>query len=277
MDHLQSSSLKGYWFSKKAVIVVATSILCFILGISMCLQGGYYIFDLLDSNALGWNTLLLIIIELILVTWIYGAENFFENVKQMGIDQSKAVKMYLKVTWCIVTPLVLLGLVISSLNSQSTKVTHMYTRPAGNMEWLTPSLSNPVSVTSQELSGTQALGYGPNAIKTPIDDNFHINGSVYHIKVDDEMVSISYVWPDGIQALGWIISLTPILLVVIIALYQFFKRYYEGKKEWRGLKMFQPTEHWKPNNGQKADVEEVLLKEITIKHIIQRQDSTVGS
>ena len=66
MDHLQSSSLREYWFSKKAVVVVATSILCFILGISMCLQGGYFVFDLLDSNALGWNTLLLIIIELIL-------------------------------------------------------------------------------------------------------------------------------------------------------------------------------------------------------------------
>jgi len=89
-DHLQSSRFKGSCFSKKPVIVVMTSILSFILGLGMCTKGGYFMFDLLDRNVVGWNCLLLIMLEVILISWLYGVENFFINIK----NGNQSIKSY---------------------------------------------------------------------------------------------------------------------------------------------------------------------------------------
>ena len=270
-DHLQSSKFKGFWFAKKPMIVIGTCILSFILGLSMCTKGGYFMFDLLDRNVIGWNCLLLIMLEVILIAWLYGVDNFFKNIKEMGINQSKVMQIYLKLTWCIVTPLVLFVLVISSLNSQSTQVTHMYLRP-GNADWIY-SLPN---VHNINVHNSTFYKDG-NVIKTTIEGSYQVNEINWKIEGDEEMTSVSYVWPDNIQFLGWIISSTPILLLLIVAIYQICKRYHQGRNEWKGFAIFQPTEHWKPNISEEPAVEEELLNDLTNKPIIKRQSSTNGS
>ena len=271
VDHLRSSRFKESSLSKKPTIVFMTCVSSFILGLGMCTKGGYFIFDLLDRNVVGWNCLLLILLEVILISWLYGVENFFKNIKEMGINQSKAMQMYLKLTWCIVTPLVLLVLVISSLNSQSTQVTHMYLRP-GNADWIY-SLPNIENIT---MHNSTFLKDG-KVIKSTIVGNYRVNGSTWKIEGDDTMTSVSYVWPDSIQVLGWAISSFPILLLIIVAIYQVCRRYHQGRNEWKGFAIFQPTEHWKPNNGIKSTVEEELLNDKSNRTIIKRQASTEGS
>ena len=153
VDHLRSSRFKESCLSMKPTIVIMTCISSFILGLGMCTKGGYFMFDLLDRNVVGWNCLLLILLEVVLISWLYGVDNFFKNIKEMEINQSKAMQAYLKLTWCILTPLVLLVLVISSLNSQSTQVTHMYLSP-GNADWIysLPNVENIMVHNSNFLS-----------------------------------------------------------------------------------------------------------------------------
>jgi len=271
VDHLQSSKYKASCFSKKPTIVITTCALSFILGLGMCTKGGYFMFDLLDRNVVGWNCLLLIMLEVILISWLYGVENFLINVKEMKINPSKIMQIYLKTTWCIITPLVLLVLVISSLNSQSTQVTHMYLRP-GNADWVY-SLTNVENISFHNSTFYQ----DGKVIKSTIVGSYQINGSTWKIEGDDKMTSSSYVWPNNIQVLGWLISSFPILLLIIVAFYQVCKRKYEGRHEWKGIALFQPTEHWKPNVNEISAVEEELLNDKSNTPIIKRQASIEGS
>lgn len=253
VDYLRCSKLKGFWFTKKPTVTVTTSVICFITGLSMCTQGGLFVFDLFDRNIVGWSVLLLILLEVLMIILFYGFENFFKNIAEMGINESKIMKIYLKLTWGIITPLVLLILIISSLSNQSIQVTNMYHHP-GNALWIY-HLPNAENI---HLKNT-TLYKGAHVIATTIEGNYHVNGSVWKVEGDGKMSTVSYVWPDNIQFLGWMLSLNPVMILLITAFYQCGKRYNRNRKEWKVLEMFQPTESWKPNVTLIFDAEETLL------------------
>ena len=53
-------------------------------------------FDLIDSTCASWNVLVFAIIEVTLVAWGYGADNFLANIKEMGMNLPTPMKMYWK-------------------------------------------------------------------------------------------------------------------------------------------------------------------------------------
>jgi SNF family Na+-dependent transporter len=52
------------------VVVSSTCLAGFLLGLPMCLQGGLYIFVLLDWYSGSWSLLVLAILEVLLVSWV---------------------------------------------------------------------------------------------------------------------------------------------------------------------------------------------------------------
>ena len=149
----------------RGIVVLATSVLSFVLGLSMCMDGGYYMLDLIDKNGITWNILFIVMLEMILVSWVYGANNVMENLKEMGMNLSKPMKIYWKLCWCIVTPAVLFACVIFALMEQDIIKDSAYSRTG--TKW-NPNIIGP--------SGT-----------------YKVNGTTYYYEVDGNVTYIFYV------------------------------------------------------------------------------------
>ena len=106
MDHFKALIPYKPW------VVVSICLLGFVLGLSMCTSGGMYMFTLIDATCASWNILLFAILELILVAWLYGANRFMDNIREMNINLPRPVELYWKVCWMFVTPALLTVVVI---------------------------------------------------------------------------------------------------------------------------------------------------------------------
>ncbi|XP_047737396.1 sodium- and chloride-dependent glycine transporter 1 isoform X1 [Hyalella azteca] len=74
------------------------------LGLSMCTKHGMYILQLLDDYSGTYSALMIGAIELTVVCWVYGIDNFMEDIKKM-LGDYPTLKYYWKATWCFLTPL----------------------------------------------------------------------------------------------------------------------------------------------------------------------------
>ena len=164
---------------KKPYVVIGTCFVGFICGLSMCTSAGFYMFELIDNTGAAWNILVFALIELVIVSWMYGIDKFCDNIKEMEMNIPKFMLYYWKACWCFITPITLVVLLI--------------------------------------------IGFVKH---TPYKSN-------------------EYIFPDGIQALGWLISLSSLLLIPIVAIYQVFIRQKRGKA--LGWALIKPTRHWGPS------------------------------
>ena len=83
------------------------------------------------------------------------------------------------------------------------------------------------------------------------------------------MYTQNYLWPSGIQALGWLIPLTSTIMIPIIGMYQVWTRHRQG--EPLGLALFRTTPDWKA--AQEAPVSVTDVDEVKIRSTIQFQRS----
>merc|ERR1712038_1979616 len=116
MDHYKWLGPHKHW------VVIGVCGAGFILGLSMCAQGGILMFTLIDATCASWNILVFAIIELILVSWLYGVDNFLDNIREMKMNLPKPVEWYWKICWTVVTPLLLtLVLVLQFVFAEDVK------------------------------------------------------------------------------------------------------------------------------------------------------------
>jgi len=87
-------------------IVVGSCALFFLLGLPMCTTGGIHLFNIFDKRCTS-SLLLLCLVEVILISWAYGAEKFLTNIEEMGVHLSKPTRMMLKVMWIGVSPVII--------------------------------------------------------------------------------------------------------------------------------------------------------------------------
>ena len=74
----------------------------------MCANGGILMFTLIDWYASSWSLLLLALIEVVLVAWVYGAEQLLEKMQvDMEIPVPKFLRYYWLSMWKFITPAVL--------------------------------------------------------------------------------------------------------------------------------------------------------------------------
>ena len=118
----------------KPFVVIATCVVGFLCGLSMCTKGGLYMFTLFADYSASWNLLILAFLEVILVSWCYGADNFLNNIKEMGMKLPWLIKMYWKMCWMFITPIILLVVVIITFVQQKKLQTVLYKKEDGEEE-----------------------------------------------------------------------------------------------------------------------------------------------
>ena len=79
----------------------------FIVGLSMTTDAGIYIFQLVDNHAATYSALIIGAAEISVMAWIYGADNFMEDLRTM-LGFYPYPKLFWKWSWKIVAPILLL-------------------------------------------------------------------------------------------------------------------------------------------------------------------------
>ena len=201
MDHFKQK-LGGY----KYLVVIGTCLAGFLLGLSMCTTSGFYVFQLMDRTCASWNLIILALIEVILIAWIYGPNNFLSNVRDMDIKISKPMKIYWKVCWCFIAPITLFAMLVIKIIQY-----------------------NPIHIFQHHSLDNNEMGV--------------------------EMSTI------GIEVIAWLLTLSPINLIIAIGIYQIWNRKKLGKPI--GFALFQSTHNWKPAVERIIVIEDRYLKRRT--------------
>ena len=74
------------------------------LSLMSFVKGGMYIFQLLDWYSVSIPVLVICIFEIIMVAWIYGIDNFFDDINFMIGQKLEKIWYY---CWKYITPLIL--------------------------------------------------------------------------------------------------------------------------------------------------------------------------
>ena len=98
----------------KPQLVLATSATMLVLGLPFTCNGGIHMFTLFDASAPSWNLLLFALLEVVLVSWVYGVDTFLDNMAEMNINLSKVTRLYWRLSWKYSTPCILLILLVFS-------------------------------------------------------------------------------------------------------------------------------------------------------------------
>ena len=174
----------------KSLVVIVTSIIGFILGLTMCTNGGVYMFTLIDWYSADWSLLLIALMEIILLMYIYGVKNVLANIREMGIRLPIISKFYWMTNWLVCSPIILFGITI--------------------ITWINFSPAN------------------------------------YQ----------GYIFPDWVQAMGWLMAISAIAIVVVMGIYEKHRRNNVLGKPTSWSQMFKPVDKWGPAVPQKPLSEE---------------------
>ncbi|XP_067009257.2 sodium- and chloride-dependent GABA transporter 2 [Anabrus simplex] len=113
-----STSIIDLWpwlRSYKYAVTGAICLSCFLLALPMCFSGGVYLFTLLDWNTAYWAIFILGFVEVVVVSWIYGCERFLDNIGEMTIRLRPAARKYWWVSWVVLAPITLIGVLAFTL------------------------------------------------------------------------------------------------------------------------------------------------------------------
>ncbi|XP_042873249.1 sodium- and chloride-dependent glycine transporter 2-like [Penaeus japonicus] len=92
--------------SRKPLVVFSVCFGLFLAGLTMCLEGGIYMFELFNWYSAGLSVIILAITEIVVVQYIYGFKNFMRNIREeMNIYMPLPLYGYWAATWLVITPL----------------------------------------------------------------------------------------------------------------------------------------------------------------------------
>jgi len=179
---------------KKELVVAGASVICFILGLSLCSRGGIFMFDLINAYSAWWSVLIISVTEVLILMYAYGHKRVFENISEMSMNLPVIMKWYWRICWMFITPLALMFILVMTL-----------------------------------------VKYSPTTSARRPDN-------------EEER----YIFPQGIQALGWLMAAVAVVIIPVTGVYQAYKRRKAGKPtDIRS--MFSPNEKWAPANAPKKD------------------------
>lgn len=101
---------------KKPLVVGLMCFVLFLCGLTMCLEGGIYMFELFNWYSAGLSVIILAITEIIIIQYLFGFKNFMRCITQeMGIYIPAPLYAYWAATWLVITPLSLLVILCMSI------------------------------------------------------------------------------------------------------------------------------------------------------------------
>ncbi|XP_014790773.2 sodium- and chloride-dependent glycine transporter 1 [Octopus bimaculoides] len=90
-------------------LIIAIS---FLLGLPMLCNGGMFLLNLIDFSISGFPLLLVTILECLAISYIYGFENFSDDIKMM---LGKAPNLYWKISWKYLCPTSIITIAILNI------------------------------------------------------------------------------------------------------------------------------------------------------------------
>ncbi|XP_064636559.1 sodium- and chloride-dependent taurine transporter-like [Lineus longissimus] len=130
---------------RKEVFIGITCLVKFFIGLSMVTNGGMYVFQLFDYYAGSKIILLIAFFEVVVVSWIYGIDRFYDNIKMM---YGFRLDWFFYIMWSVLSPIFCLTIfVMSAINyselTYDRKEKGMYEYPgyAVGIGWAMASIS----------------------------------------------------------------------------------------------------------------------------------------
>ncbi|XP_075458453.1 sodium- and chloride-dependent GABA transporter 2-like isoform X2 [Ascaphus truei] len=99
--------------NRRELLILVVCICSFLIGLVMLTEGGMYVFLLFDYYAASGMCLLFVaIFETLCIGWVYGADNFYDNVEHMIGYRPLPI---IKYCWLFITPAVCMATFLFSL------------------------------------------------------------------------------------------------------------------------------------------------------------------
>ncbi|CAH1788711.1 unnamed protein product [Owenia fusiformis] len=124
--------LRGRW--RGLAFRATVCLIMFACGIPLVFQGGFYVFTIFDTYAGGFPLLIIGLLEVIVITYIYGFNRFAEDIQMMiGYKPS----LFIRAFWNVITPLLLLVIIILKIVQYKPLTFGDYTYPPwyGAISW----------------------------------------------------------------------------------------------------------------------------------------------
>ncbi|XP_048776098.2 sodium-dependent proline transporter-like [Ostrea edulis] len=112
--------------SRKVQTTATLCVVLFLLGLPFTTNGGIYIFQLVDWYASTFCIMFGSFLECVVISWIYGAERFNRDIELMI---GRRIPLVMRISWCIVTPLFMMVLFLTSVMMYSPPNSATYTYP----------------------------------------------------------------------------------------------------------------------------------------------------
>ncbi|XP_046555556.1 sodium- and chloride-dependent glycine transporter 1-like [Haliotis rubra] len=90
-------------------LLFGIALLCFLVGLGFCTQGGMYVLQLFDNYAATYSLLCIGFVECIALAWVYGAERFLTDIESMLGRRPHIIWSY---SWKFIAPIALLVILI---------------------------------------------------------------------------------------------------------------------------------------------------------------------
>jgi len=130
---------------RRSLFLAASCLLSFIIGLLFVTEGGIYIFNIFNTYACaGWALLTIMFFECIAVSWAYGVDRYYDNIKEM-IGYHPPI--FWKYCWLIFTPLLCILVFVFSFVNMKPFMYNDYVYPwYGELFGLLMAFSAPVIV-----------------------------------------------------------------------------------------------------------------------------------
>jgi len=114
-----SRTISDIWNISHRVVLTVACTLMFLLGLTMTTNGGMYILTIMNNHSGTFPALVTGMVEVLVVSWIYGAERFLEDIRRMiGWKKSSwwyaSYRLYWNIMWRIATPILLFIILLAS-------------------------------------------------------------------------------------------------------------------------------------------------------------------
>ncbi|CAF2006135.1 unnamed protein product [Rotaria magnacalcarata] len=106
---------KQYLNTQRRIIIFrfCLSFVFFLLGLSMITRGGLYVLNVIDQALGGFPWLIIGVIELFSIAWVYGMDNFCDDIAIMLGEERRPSKFW-QICWKYISPLILLCTIVFS-------------------------------------------------------------------------------------------------------------------------------------------------------------------
>ncbi len=92
--------------SKRPLVMVLSSLFCFLCGLSMCFDSGILMFTLLDKRTAN-AILIMAFVEMASISWFYGIGNVMKHIRTMGMEIPRFMYVFWITCWSVVSPVLI--------------------------------------------------------------------------------------------------------------------------------------------------------------------------